>query len=491
MSGSWTSKTSRYSPILPALATGLGTFLVYLTTVAPTVAGNDAGRFQIAAPLLGTGHPTGYPTFILIGKLFTFLPFGDVAFRMNLMAAFFGALAAAMFLLVARELGSRTLPAAGGAFITAFSSTFWFQANVAEVYTMHAAFLLGTLWLMLLWRRSGDGRFLLFAALLCGVSLGNNAGMVLLAPAALILLLGGRKELSAKLLASAGAAFALGLSVYAYVPIRGFAGAWHNYGDPVHNWADVWQLISGARFQGLMGVTPPELLENVGGFLYEVTAQASSPAGYALGALLIAGGAGGAATLVRRDLAVGVAMLAGLAATLAYALSYQIDDVTVYYIPVYLFLALLLSVWVSALSGRTRRPELPGVSLLVVATLTVVLNHSAHDASGYYDEREYAEATLGQLPERAVLYGKTEVIPITYFKEVEGARREVKLRWLDGGTLEEHLEEDLQTGDPVYFIPHPDYNKEYLEIAGRYASHRWEDGLIQLTPRGPIRKGAS
>lgn len=160
MSGLWPDqrtgapkKPSRLSSGIPALAIGLGTFFVYLTTLAPTVAGNDAGRFQIAAPLLGTGHPTGYPTFILLGKLFTHLPFGDVAYRMNLMSAFFGAVAAALFFLVAREIGAQMLPAAGGAFIMAFSATLWSQANVAEVYTLHAAFLLGVLWLMLLWRR--------------------------------------------------------------------------------------------------------------------------------------------------------------------------------------------------------------------------------------------------------------------------------------------------------------------------------------------------
>lgn len=50
--------------------------------------------------------------------------------------------------------------------------------------------------------------------------------MALLAPAYLVLaVLGRRKELSVRLLASAAALAILGTAVYLYMPIRGFAGA--------------------------------------------------------------------------------------------------------------------------------------------------------------------------------------------------------------------------------------------------------------------------
>lgn len=228
---------------------------------------------------------------MLIGKLFTYLPVGDVAYRMNLVGASFGALAAALLFLVAREIGSRMLPAAGGAFLFAFSATFWSQATFAEVYTMHAAFLLAVAYLLLRWRRTRGGVYPLVAGLLCGVSLGNNAGMVLLAPAYAILLLAGRhKELSPRLLLGSGALFLLGLSVYAYVPIRGFAGAWHNYGDPVQTWGDVWRLVSGARFHWMMGFSPSRLLGGADAFLRDLSFQMPHPFGYVLGLLLLAGG---------------------------------------------------------------------------------------------------------------------------------------------------------------------------------------------------------
>ena len=370
MSGSWARSHKKHlaSPAvsgLVALAAGLGTFLVYLRTLAPTVASNDAARFQIAAPVLGTGHPTGYPTFILLGKLFTLLPVGDPAYRLNLMAAVFGALAVALLVLVVRELGGRLLPAAGAAALLAFSATFWSQATVAEVYTMHAAFVLAVTYLLLLWRRKREPSYLLSAAVVYGFSLGNNAGMALLAPAYLILALAGRRgELTVRRLFYAGVLGVLGLSIYLYIPLRGFAGAWHNYGDPVNDWSDVWRLVSGARFQGLMASSPREVFSGLGSFLWELSLQVPHPPGFLVAAGLLAGGAYGLWSLARRDLAVGGALAGALGCTLLYAASYRIPDIAVYYIPVY--------VLASPAGGgrgqrRGRRPREPPPSALPVS----------------------------------------------------------------------------------------------------------------------------
>lgn len=489
MSAFWAKPEGRRSEHFTAFAVGLAAFVVYLATLAPTVATNDAGRFQIAAPLLGTGHPTGYPTFILTGKLFTFLPFGDLAYRMNLMAAVFGGVAVALIYLVAREIGADTVPSAGSAFLFAFSATFWDQATLAEVYSMHISFLLGVLYLLLRWRENGGTWRLVLAGLLYGLSLGNNAGMVLLAPAFLLLLVAGRRRrLRARALTLSGAAALLGVCVYAYIPIRGFAGAWHNYGDPVNDWNDVWRLVSGARFQGLMGASPPEMLFNAGRFLYEFSLQAAPPFGYLLAVAVVFGGVYGAATLLSRNAVAGAALAVAFLCALVYALSYDIADISVYYLPVYTCLFLFLAVAVTNLSRSLRSASLP-VATLIVAALMLGLNFSASDKSEYYAERTRSEETLSSLPEDAVLYGKVPIIPATYLTEVEGEREDVTLRWLDGGTLERSFESDVESGRPVYFISDPRYNEDYLAFAETYAEAEEEDGLILLTPRSELRDG--
>jgi Protein of unknown function (DUF2723) len=72
-------------------------FCLYLATIAPGVAGEDAGEFQFVPYIFGLPHPTGYPLYILFGKLWTMIvPIGTIAYRMNLLAAIAAALAVAL-----------------------------------------------------------------------------------------------------------------------------------------------------------------------------------------------------------------------------------------------------------------------------------------------------------------------------------------------------------------------------------------------------------
>ena len=63
-------------------------FTLYIRTLAPSLLYGDSAEFQTTAYTLGIGHPTGYPIYMLIAKLFTFLPVGEIAYRVNLFSAF-------------------------------------------------------------------------------------------------------------------------------------------------------------------------------------------------------------------------------------------------------------------------------------------------------------------------------------------------------------------------------------------------------------------
>ncbi|WP_162924490.1 protein O-mannosyl-transferase family [Rubrobacter indicoceani] len=486
MSAFSTERSGLLREAVPAALVGLASLGGYLFTLAPTVASNDAGRFQVAAPLLGTGHPTGYPTFILAGKLFTSLPVGDVAYRVNLMAAVFGAAAVVLLFLVARGLGAGRAPAAGAALLFAFSGTFWSQATLGEVYTMHAFFVLLVTLLLLRWRRRGGFAGVVAAALIYGLSFGNNAGVVLFGLMfAVLLLFGGQGRVTLRVLVSGAAAFLVGLSVYAYLPIRGFAGAWHNFGDPVNNWTDVWNLASGARFQGLMDPSPGSVFGEIRVFLAEVFSQAPAPFGYALPVLVAFGAVFGLVRLVvRGEAAVAVAVGAGLVIPLFYALSYGIDDVAVYYLPVYLVAALLFAVGITGAAGLLGAAG-GGIAFapLLLGALLLGLNFAPSDRSEDYEERELSEKTLASLPDDAILYGKVQIVPMAYLIEIEGERPDVVLRWLDGRTLDENFERDVASGRAVYFISDESYTGEYLPAAEEIATSSREGDLISFTPR--------
>ena len=77
---------------------GLSLFLLalyaYGSTLAPTVLQGDPALFQFTPYVLGVTYPTGFPLYLLLGKLWlTIFPFGEIAWRMNLFSALCAALA--------------------------------------------------------------------------------------------------------------------------------------------------------------------------------------------------------------------------------------------------------------------------------------------------------------------------------------------------------------------------------------------------------------
>ncbi len=131
-------------PFIPAMkradaATSLVLFIasfgLYLRTLAPSLLSGDFAEFQTIGYTLGIGHPTGYPVYILLAKLFTLLPIGDIAYRVNLLSAFCAALTVVFVYLILRKLGAWKLPSAFGAISLALTPLFWGFSSMAEVYT--------------------------------------------------------------------------------------------------------------------------------------------------------------------------------------------------------------------------------------------------------------------------------------------------------------------------------------------------------------------
>jgi len=139
-------------------------FLIYFLTLAPTIHLEDSAEFAASAAILGIPHPSGYPLYSLLGYLFTvIIPFGEMAWRVNLMSAFFGALACSfLFLIILQIFGLLNLRLASPAknrwssffenwashliafscsLCLAFSFSFWSQSIIAEVYKLRRRLL--------------------------------------------------------------------------------------------------------------------------------------------------------------------------------------------------------------------------------------------------------------------------------------------------------------------------------------------------------------
>lgn len=189
-------------PYWGALAVSLVVLVGYVLTLAPTVTFWDAGELIASVHILGIPHPPGTPLFVLLGHVWSkMLPFGEVAWRLNLMSATFSALGAGAFFLVVHyslqkmmagleEAQQRFLAvggAAAAAIIGAFTFTNWSNSNETEAYSVATFTMAVVCWACYLWRHErGQGRetrWLMLMVYMAGLSMGNHLLALLVGPA--------------------------------------------------------------------------------------------------------------------------------------------------------------------------------------------------------------------------------------------------------------------------------------------------------------------
>jgi Protein of unknown function (DUF2723) len=190
-----TSPLSR-TDLLVAILIGIAALALYIRTLAPSLLWGDSAEFQTLSYTLGMTHPSGYVTQIIFGKLFTYIPVGNIAYRVNLMSAFFGALAVAETYLIVRLLGGWRIAAIGASILLTLTEGFWWRALLAETYAP-AAGMLAIIWLLvLLWRNTGKWIYLFLAGVAGGLSLGIHSTVVMTSVSVLIfMVLTARKRL--------------------------------------------------------------------------------------------------------------------------------------------------------------------------------------------------------------------------------------------------------------------------------------------------------
>lgn len=226
-----------YSPsyLAAAIAAAL-VFILYLMTLAPSVAMWDTGEYMAAVKVLGIPHPPGNPFFVMLGHAFASLPIPvSYAARINIMAALCSALSAGLWFLiteriVARWIGERwqrLVVASLATLIGATAFTVWNQSVVNEkVYTVSLLFFTIVSWLMIQWIEEPDApradRILILVAYLLGLGYSNHPAGFLPLPAAglAIIMVRWRTLLRWKLVLIALGALVLGLTPFIFEPVR-------------------------------------------------------------------------------------------------------------------------------------------------------------------------------------------------------------------------------------------------------------------------------
>jgi Protein of unknown function (DUF2723) len=413
--------------------------VLYLRTLAPTILHYDtpelldSAMLQMQVAVLGISHPTGYPTYLMLTHPFTYLPVGDVAYRVNLASAVYGALAVAVVYWAGYLLSRRVAAAAVGALAFGFGGTLWSQAVITEVYTLNALVVALTLVALLLWRARGRDGYLLLGAFLCGIALTTHMTSGLLVPASLLfvaLVEGWRKLLDVGLLLKGVGFFVLGLAPYLYLPVRSWMDPPFEANNP-NNFERFWYVVSGGNLRGSSFAFGPAELAGRVAFYWD----------HLLGnfnwGLLAAGMVGFVAMLLWDRAAAGLtgSLYFGW---LFYALENDIPDIQIYFIPTYL----VLSLWISgglgvlldeaeALMSRFRRMTRGAVlavlsaAMLLLALPGVGETYANNDMSGDYRGREVVEAVAeNAAPNATVLHHRSE---LWYLVLVEERRQDLTL----------------------------------------------------------------
>jgi hypothetical protein len=221
---------------------------VFFSTAQVSVSFWDCGEFIASSYLMQVPHPPGTPFFLILGRIFTLIPFAEnIAYRVNTISVLASAFSV-MFLylvivrLIENMIENRTndlfsgivtyISAAIGALSLAFAQTFWFNAVEAEVYATSTFFIAIVTWLIILWNdnadKPGNERYLILISYLIGLSTGVHL-MAVLAAVPIIMIIYFRKYANDdKALISTGYLFLIHAVIVAGVAIA----LWANLTDP-------------------------------------------------------------------------------------------------------------------------------------------------------------------------------------------------------------------------------------------------------------------
>ncbi len=441
-----------------ALLSAIIPFAFYLLTLAPSVTFFDSGEFITAIYSLGSPHSPGYPLFVLFAKPFTWLPFGNIAFRVNIAtavsaaAACYGVYLLTGFMLegdeneqdsTATQCIVRTASLAA-ALTFAFSERTWLQSNHDKPYPLLSFLAAMIFYLILLWRRNYQRGiecpgYVYLGAFLCGLSFGAHQSVVLLVPSFTWLILSTDWALAKRVKEQiiSFAFFVLGFSVYLYLPIRATRNPLLNWGDPKTLTQFLWHFLRKGYPAEKVDRNLPLLWKQLSAFnlTHEFTVVGL--------ALLLTGLL--AFAVKKRDevIAYGIGICTFLVVLVGYQNTPEemIFLTEEFFTPLYLLSSVFIGMGLFFLIKKAiseLEPDRPGTVSVRLVTAVIVfslpaaqcmLNFHENDQHENYIAYDYAINSMRSLKQNALLFtwGDSGAFPLWYVQGVEKMREDLVL----------------------------------------------------------------
>lgn len=435
---------------------------VYNATLTPSLSfkSPDGNEMATIPYILGLVHMTGYPLYTWLGKLFTFLPIGDVAHRMNLMSAVMGAGGVVLLFFITRELTRdisserdwiSRVASTFTAFLFAFSLTFWSQTGIAEAYAPNIFMLALSLWLLLRWARAKEQEspksylWLWVFGLCFGLSLGTHMSNLGFAPgfALFILLVDWRFLIRPKEILVTAAAFALGILQFAWLP---FKASTLNDAPMLRNAPNtlkgIYNYTLGAFPQFKFAFPLSAIPERIVLYLYLLVQQ------YFIPGILF--GLHGMFEMLFRKPKRFFLLITVYLVQVIFFLQYRAFDLDVFFIPAHFVFVIFIGfsiavlidsiwVWIDKFSGIGKVISRVGAVILIALFLFAPLgkelksNWEANDYSNDVAINDFYEYVWQVLPPESVLLGRSGVFgyDMFYFRLVYNVRPDVLIPLLD------------------------------------------------------------
>ncbi len=448
-----TKDAGRWLWITGALIAALTGFLYYRTLhpgVGPYL---DSIQFQMTTLVWGVSHPPGYPLYNWLGALFVHgLPFGNPAFRLNLLSVVGAVTTVLLIQRVTYRLTRSVTAATLGALSLALAVRFWYQATYTELYPVYNAIVAGTWLVLLVFMETPRERLYFLAVLLYALTFGVNVPAIVLLPMWLwaVLTTDHKLVLRPRNVAIATAIVVLVALQYLWVPLRAFAVP----PAPLCNfcpsdWQGVFDFWRGKQWWHIsFGLPSQYWLQRWADSGYQLALQ-FWPVGVMLGGV-------GALALLRARFRMAVTGLLGLVASWFFVSTYAVVDWDDFMTPVYVFFAPLIAAGLQAVWHTLRDairewdvrwvPRVCGVGLAAVAVFLILVlrnNYPIADQSHKTDWHAWARELLPQFEEGAWLLtpptatdGFVQTWVLRYISWAEDLRPELTVVYLADGSFD-------------------------------------------------------
>jgi len=452
---------------------------IYLKTLLPTVSGWDTGEFQTITYSLDIAHPTGYPAYILLGKLFiTIFPFFSVAWKMNFFSALCTITGCIVLFLLNYNLTKNHFCSFTSSLILGLNPTIWRTSLRADPHTLHLLFI--CIIFFLIFKMIHKKRIKLFpiTCFLVGISLGNHMLTIFTLPAVFLTLTTiffANKNINKSLHITLLSLFVLllGLSVYILLPILGTIKKPLTTNYQINNFQNFKRHVLGQDFQGFVkGWVKGDFLLSLKYYLSVHSVY--FPILVSLTALI------GFLILFYEKFKISFLFTITFFLTLIFSLKYPNADLERYFMVPFLIFIIWFNYGISFMNRFAKnlfpkKTYLNKLSLFFFCCLFLIpviafysfnfrKNYFELDQSKNFHNLSHAYETFNNIDKNGIIISWwSPATPLWYLQKVEGIRKDVKIFLLSHYEWEEKIKQKIDNY-PVYLVERIELESPNLKL---------------------------